>query len=334
MDKVASLVYMCVFFNKQYILLLKLLLASIKIYSNYENLTFLIFTQEDFREDIENVSKQIGIPLKIHIHKAQDMFDAAASKCCIFEYPEIDKYTHILYLDSDIIIKDDLTKVATAIPEEKLYGMEEGVLEHPGNGGWFLTNEQIVEFGKNPAINTGVLLFKNTPKIRQVMTECNTFMITRKNSGAAMPCCLEQPFINYFFYKEGLLDTKLLQKFVCLCGSIFTPKENTHFIIYHFYAPIGNAHNKLLRMSKFLSLPNYTFIDNPKFTWHRGYIKLASNNTMMTTWGPGTYTWQDTNVISATFGGCVHTLYFENAFTSFISVRNNDCEIVCGNYMP
>jgi hypothetical protein len=331
MDKVASLVYMCVFFNKQYIVLLKLLLVSIKLYSNYEDLTFLIFTQEDFREDIENVSKQIGITLKIHIHKAQDMFDAAASKCCIFEYPEIDKYTHILYLDTDIIVKDDLTKVVATIPEDKLYGMEESVLEYPGHGGWFFTTEQLVEIGKNPAINTGVLLFKNTPKIRQVMIDCNTFMITRKNSGADMPCFLEQPFINYFFYKEGLLDTKLLQKFVCLCSSTFSPEKKTHFTIYHFYGPIGNAEHKLLRMSKFLTLPNYTFINNPTFTWHKGYITITSTNTLLTTWGTGTYTWKDTNVISATFGGRVHTIYFENAFTSFISVRNDDFEIVCGS---
>ena len=336
MDSVKPLVYLCVFFNRQYITLLKLLLTSVKLYSKFENLTFLVLTQEKFREEIQSVSSQIGIPLKIHTHEVKDMFDAAASKCRIFEYPEINNYTHILYLDTDIIIKDDLTKLVENIQEEKLYGMEEGVLSHPGNGGWFFSETQQAEISKAAAINTGVLLFKNTKKIRQVMTDCNTFMTNRNNSGEPMPCCLEQPFINYYFYKEHILDTKYLQKYVILCGQTFNEKADTNYMIYHFYAPIGDSNSKLIRMRSYLSFSqkkpvNNTFAANPIFTWNDGCVQFNSDNTMITTWGEGTYNWQDTNLVSAIFGNYTHNIYFENSFTSFLSVRNEDCDIVRGN---
>lgn len=325
MDSVKPLVYMSVFFNKQYITLLKLLLTSVKLYSKYENLTFLVITQKDFVDDITNVSNQIGIPLKIHTLEAEDVFQASVSKCRIFEYSEINNYSHILYLDTDIIIKGDLTKLVTNINEEKLYGMETCGLGHPENCGTFFTENV-------PAINAGVLLFKNTSKIRQTMNDCILFMINFKNSGKQMPCCLEQPFINYFFYKENLLDTKYLQNFVILCNKTFNPENSKNYTVYHFNDP----NDKLIQIRNYLLFlqkksVNNTFLNNPKYVWGNGYIQIKSDNTLITTWGKGTYYWKDSNVIKATFCNYEHNIYFENSFTTFLSVRNGDCDIVKGN---
>ena len=323
---------MCVFFNHQYIQLLEILLTSIKLYSKIENLTFLVITQDNFVEDITSVSNKIGIPLKIYTIEAHDMFQAAASKCRIFEYPEINKYSHILYIDTDIIIKKDLTTLITYIPDEKLYGLEHGVLSHPGNGGTLFTEHM----GNTPAINTGVLLFKNTSKIRQTMNDCTIFMTNLKKSGQEMPMCLEQSFINYFFYKEKLLDTKYLQNYVILCGIEFDPQISNNYMIYHFFAPIGDSNNKLERMKNYLLFLqkiafNNTFLKNPTYTWGNGYIHIKSDNTLRTTWGIGSYYWNESNMIVATFGGFKHNIYFENSFTTFLSVRNDDYDIVRGN---
>lgn len=168
------------------------------------------------------------------------------------------------------------------------------------------------------------------------MEDCTTFMTNFQNSGKEMPWCLEQPFINYIFYKEKLVDTKYLQKFIILCREGIDPQMSDNYMMYHFNTPIGDANSKLVRMNKYLSFSqkislNNIFLKNPTYTWENGNIQIKSDNTLMTSWGMGSYYWKDSNIIVAIFCGREHNIYFENSFTTFLSVRANDCDIVRGN---
>lgn len=68
---------------------------------------------------------------------------------------------------------------------------------------------------------------------------------------------------------------------------------------------------------------------NKKFTWESSVIHFLPNGEMIA-FGNGNYEFINSNIVKASFGYKVHHLHFNEDFTSFVSVRMNDLEIVKG----
>jgi lipopolysaccharide biosynthesis glycosyltransferase len=330
-----TLIYFCVFFQKQYVDLLQSLLCSCKIFANVSQYDFLVLTSTELLENVQRLETLIGIPLRIHCMQANDKFSSAAAKCRIYEVPDIERYETILYLDADIIIQNDFSKMLENIQSDMLYGVDDGNLEHPGNGGWFWKKNECSNPKSVRSINSGVLLFRNTPKIREIMTDCVKFMFARKESNQPMPCCLEQPFINYFFYKARCMNSQYLKQFVFLHKKN-DPTNKDDICILHFLAPVGSTAGKLHRMNTYFTkiLKTYTQSEtnktfSNKYAWNSDYIHFKSNKTLLTAWGfSGTYKVLDANTIVATFGRRDHWIRFYEGETSFLSVRHGDCVVM------
>lgn len=332
-----TLIYCSVFFNKAYLNLFKLLMCSIKFYTDYEKYDFLLLTSEDYANDVKQISDLVDIPIKTHFLDINSFFHAAAARCRIFEYPDIDQYKYILYLDTDIIIHGDISNMIYNIDKDILYGLEDGIIGFDSNG---VTLFQKGEFNYNdPAINSGVLLFQNTEKIRKIMVDCNNFLLEYKLSGKKMPSCLEQPFINYFFYKEKYMNSQYLKKYVSLNDMSYKNIEGQVLCIKHFIAPIGNATDKLVRIKTFLNdelvkekdTENLDIICNRKYSWeNNGYIIFNKDNILNTKWGKGSYNFLDKYIVHAQWCGYKHYLKFNQDYTKFLSIRYKDCETVNG----
>jgi len=253
-----NLIYLCVFFNKDYIKLLKLLLSSIlsKGSLNLNNTNILILTDDTFIDDINVALEELNLNQKYFIlSNINSVFKASASKVKIFDYEQINLYDKILYLDTDIIINDDINKIFNLdIKNDILYTKQEGWINSDWWGNFlFDFNDKEKNIDKDsPAFNGGLLFFKNSLIIKNLFNDINNHMIKDTNNFEInIPACLEQPYIVYHAFIGNIFDNQLLNDYITLVFN-FHDFLKMDSIIYHFCGGPGNYITKYEKMNYFL----------------------------------------------------------------------------------
>jgi tetratricopeptide (TPR) repeat protein len=338
-----NLVYLGIFFNKDYIELLRIFLITVKLYSNIDSIDFLVITSSDFVPTINTLSDIIGIPLKTMTLDVSRLAGGAFARLYIFEYENIMAYDKILYLDTDIIIQGDLMNIFNETIEDKIYGLKEGSIEHEIHGGWWFDFSTIDK--DTTGINSGILLFKPSDTMRKIFTEIINHVDDLKDKN--MPQCADQPFVNYHFIKANKYDIQLIDKH-CLIYCIEPPpppSEPTSVVVCHFVWPIGNANHKMGRMKPHVShiLKHFreisgkrtffeTNITGNTFSWGTNHkITFEANGKLLTPWVAGTYKWLGEFSLMASWAGIDHFLRFNSDFSEYQSVRLGDLEYMKGN---
>lgn len=337
-----NLVFLSVFFNKDYIELLRIFLLTTKLYSSLDNIDFLVITSDDFVPDINKLSSIIGIPLKTMVIDTSRLAGGAFARLYIFEYENIMNYDKILYVDTDIVVQGDLMNIFNETIEDKIYALKEGTIEHEIHGGWWFDFSTI---DKNTVgLNSGILLFKPSEQMKLLFTE--TLQHVDELKSKKMPQCADQPFINYHFIKSQKYDIQLIDKH-CLIYCVEPPpppSEPTSVVLCHFVWPIGNAKHKMGRMkphvshilTKFREISgNRTFFDpcitGKTYLWGTaGYIKFNPKNVLETRWGNGTYKYMSEYCLMASWSGFDHFLKFNSDYTKYESVRIGDIDYNSG----
>jgi hypothetical protein len=323
------LVYCCVFYNKDYLKLLDLLLKSMKQFSKI-NFDFLVITQSHFEPLVKEMGSKIGLDLKVFSLDFTTIFQAACARLFIFDYPEIQEYEKILYLDTDIIIKSDLGKILDLPINDLLYGIESGTLDSFNFGGQFFDFNKMEN---KSGINSGTLLFLNSETIKNLFQRMRNHIETYTNEGKQPPYCMDQPFINYHAIKDSLYDNKLLNPFVSLYEGNDTVDNYETSSVCHFSFPIGNFGHKFNRMSNFFNTILYKdnstgsmdFIGR-KYSWGNGYIRFLVNhntslNLLETSWGNGSYNIISALVFCVFWNNCYHMVKFNSEYTEFEAIR-------------
>jgi len=337
-----NLIYLGVFFNKEYLELLKIFLISVKLYSKTDEIDFLIMTSEDFAEDVQKLSEEIGIPLLMKFFSFNSVHEASCARLHIFEYENALFYEKIMYLDTDITVQGNLMNIFNEPIEDKIYGMKEGTIEHEIHGGWWF---DFAEIDKDTvAMNGGILLFNASESMKSIFDNINTHINEIKESGKPMPNCADQPFVNYHFIKANKYDNKLMEKH----GLIYCidppppPSAPTDIVLCHFVWPIGNAQHKLGRMRPHLThvLKHHSQIFTKEFMepdfigkgyiWNSGFIRFEQNALLVTKWANGTYKWADAYSMYAIWAGITHFLRFNDDYSEFISIRLGDLDFIKG----
>ncbi len=329
--KHTNLLYFCVFHNKEYAEFLKSLLISLKYYSTLDTIDILVYTSDEFEPYIKSCSNDLNIPITIKIAKYNSTHEAACARLYIFDYENIDQYSKILYLDTDILVQGDLTTLFTLELDDILYAKRENVIGREQSGGTFFDFDTIDR--NTPAINSGVLLFNNSKTIRSLFDEVKTHIVEMRNSGERMPHCMDQPFINYHFVKNNKYNHTLLESQVTLYS--FEGSLPTQGILAHFIE--SNKHPRILRHLKNIlnTFPVNSSITNSvigkKYNWNSGFIKFENNNSLLTYWGKGTYTLFDEYTFNVTWNGYSHIFKLNSTYDTYISVNINSYEIICGS---
>jgi len=338
-----NLVYFCVFGNNDYVELLRILMTTVKLYSSTETIDFLVLTNKDLEPLIQDISNTLNIPIHMKFYDINGAdLDLAIRSCYaryyIFDYENINQYDTILYLDTDIIVQNELTTLFNLTIEDRIYAMSEGTIEHEYHGGWFFDFNTI---DKNTVgMNGGILLFKNTDKTKILFNDITIQINDLRASGRGMPGPGDQPFLNYQCISRGGQDTTLLDNY----GLIYCthppppPSAPTDIILCHFVWPIGNAIHKknrmtshvthllnhytnLLKEPKIFSIP--TILDNI-YTWGSGTITFTSDTTIQTTWSKGVCKWLDEFTVEANWSIYSHIIRFNSSYTEYVSVRKGD----------
>ena len=341
-----NLIYLGVFFNREYLELLKIFLISVKLFSPMalEFIDFLIMTSEDFAPDVQKLAGDVGIPLLMKFFSFNSVHEASCARLHIFEYEDALAYEKILYLDTDITVQGNLMNVFNEPIEDKIYGMKEGTIEHEIHGGWWFDFSAIDK--DTVAMNGGILLFNGSQSMKTIFDEINAHVKEINDSGKPMPQCADQPFMNYHFIKAGKYDNKMLEKH----GLIYCidppppPSAPTDVVLCHFVWPIGNAQHKLGRMRPHLThvLKHFTdifgrgeykapILIGQTYPWSsHGWIRFEANGLLVTKWAQGSYEWLDSHSMYASWAGITHFLRFSQGYTEFMSVRLGDLDFVKG----
>lgn len=243
---------------------------------NKETTDILILTSPDFLLKIKTILSEFNLPLKYYILNLNTLMEASCCKLNIFDYENINLYEKILYLDTDVLVNNDVNVLFNdEIKSNKLYALEEGSIGHKY---W---SHHAFDFNiydrETSAFSAGVFYFRNSPEIKALFDatrkQIQYDIYENKNSP---PECLDQPFIVYNSFIQDKYDNQMMKQYLENNPSIVGNK-----IIYHFPGGPGNYSSKYDKMINFWSK---IMIEYDKMTnfWSKIMIyKILSNNFTM-----------------------------------------------------
>jgi len=239
--------FCCVFNQEKYVDLFFLLLESIFIYGDLDiNTNILVYTSTPFMNKIKQSHLFNSEKIKFEINDTYDNIDKACkARLDLFNLPSITNYNKILYLDTDILVKDDINKVFNICKEDILYVLEEGKINaDDDHWGKTLFGNEIDIYEDKTAFTSGILLFNNCEKIKDLFKKINEDIIKRPYNFV----CHDQPYIIYNTFKYNLYNNKILKEFVV------NNDNNIHSdkVIHHFPGVPGYYQGKLKLMTTFL----------------------------------------------------------------------------------
>jgi predicted O-methyltransferase YrrM len=251
-------IFCCVFNEEKYVDMFYLLLESIFIYGNLDdNTNILIYTSTLFMNIIKKSHLFNDNKMKFEINDTYNDIDKSCkARLDLFNLSSVCNYNKILYLDTDILIKDDIKKVFDVCKEDILYTLEEGRIDidNPYWGKTLFGNE-IHDYSDKTAFTSGILLFNNCEKIKDLFNKINETIINVPYNFT----CYDQPYIIYTSFKYQLYDNKILKTMVV------NNDNNIHSdkVIHHFPGGPGVYAHKIIGMSIFLNnIKDFTITNN------------------------------------------------------------------------
>jgi len=251
-------IFVCVFNNEKYVDMVFILLESIFIYGNLdENTDILLYTTTPFMNKIKE-SHLYNDKIKFEINDTYNNLDKACkARLDLFNLPSIKNYNKMLYLDTDIIIKDDMNKVFDVCTEDILYVLEEGTIDSKTNfWGKSLFGNEINNYVDKSAFTSGILLFNNCEKMKELFNKINVHIINNHHFFH------DQPHIVYNAFKYNLYNNKKLKEFVVNRANT---DINIHSdkVAHHFCGGPGNASEKIIKMTNFFNnMKDFTINNN------------------------------------------------------------------------
>ena len=244
--KYMNCIYCCVFFQEKYVDMFLLLLESILLYGELEDTEILVYTSTLFMHKIKQshlFNDKIKFELNDHYN---DIDTSCKARLDLFHLPSILNYNKILYLDTDVLIKDSIHKVFEVCVEDLLYVVEEGDISSDTDfWGKSLFGDEISNYKEQTAFTSGILLFKPCEKIKDLFDKIKQDMIERPYPFR----CYDQPYIIYNAFKYNLYNNKILNSLVV------NNDANIHSdkVIHHFPGGPGVYQHKIEAMTTFLN---------------------------------------------------------------------------------
>lgn len=239
-------IFLCVFFQEDYVKLLLLLLESIFIYGNLDdNTEIVVYTSLEFMNKIKQSNLYNQDKIKFVINDTYNTIDRACkARLDVFKLPLIENYDKILYLDTDIIIKGDINAVFDICRDDVIYALEEGTIDDPDDfwGKTLFTDEELSMYEDKSAFTTGILLFNNSLTLKDFFDKVNIDASIRSNSFH------DQGYLIYNAFRYNLYENKTL-KSLAINRSDDVNSDKT---IFHFAGGPGYPSGKLTAMTDFL----------------------------------------------------------------------------------
>ena len=260
-----KLIYSCVFFNENYINLIELLLKSYKIFGDPSNdIDYLILCNDEFKNRIQEIFNILNINGKIWCLDLKTIFESSAARLKIFDYPDINLYNKILYLDCDILVTNSINNILDIPLENKIYALKEEC--HRIFHCEIFTDDEYNLLDKSSTFSAGILLFNNNIIIKELFSQILLHIHNHITSMLPIPRCLDQPFIVYHAVINNLYDNEKLINIV-----VNNPNSFNSETISHFPGGPGNYGSKISKMCNFMN--------NVMFNMNKNnYLKIQIND--------------------------------------------------------
>jgi len=230
-------IYVCAFFNKIYIEEAKICIESIRTTGGFKGPIYLFTDMDDYIDGITIIKTTCeSVPL------------SASYRTRLFEHiPDLSADDIFLYLDTDIVVLKPLPSFDSIGYKIQVYGYPlRTQIEKSFSG--FITNDII--YTNKIAINSGILLFRPSIKVKSVFDETYTMYLDLiKNN--KINDCWEQPALCFTLIKQDLYDISLNDY---VYEERTNGKINDLHIFNHFCGLRGELRYK--NMKKYLQ--NYT----------------------------------------------------------------------------
>ena len=247
-----NLIYYSISHNPEYVRLLEMSLESVCNTGNYKgDFAFILDIHDVFwRRSLNNLPILQGKNCYlIHNNSGNTLESSSYNKFLIYKFSNIQKYSSILMLDCDILCTQDLTDVLNLPTDNnKLYISTEKEFM----GGMYWGNDLFTEEDKKYCINNnlhacngGSYIFK--PQFVHHFQKMYTELTTKRIYNNTV--CIEQPFLNYYLFKNNLFDTSF-SKYVDNYGYYSNPLEQNKTLV-HFAGGPGSFDFKYKKMVDF-----------------------------------------------------------------------------------
>ena len=242
-------IFCCIFHQEGYLDLFYLLLESIQVNGNLDNLDntthLLVYTSTLFMNKIKQ-SPFMNRNIVFEISDSMDTVDKACkSRLDLFQLPSVAQFNYhkILYLDVDIIVQGDLHRIFEVCEQDVVYAKQEGVIWGDYWGGVSYFGKELDLYEDQSAFSTGILLFKNCQAVRDLFRHIHHHMEETPSH------FVDQAHIVYNAFKYSMYNNKVLND---LIGDMEDIKAKRQKVLYHFHGDLGSPEKKLHLMHTFL----------------------------------------------------------------------------------
>lgn len=250
------LFYYTVGYSDKYVDCLKLSIASLRKYN--KNSDIIVLVDESLAEKAQAVISDVKFIL---CPDSKTPEEASMRKLKIFDY-DIQKYSTVLFIDSDIIIHTNInTIVSSIVSYNKVYVFSEKSYMYPEfkdrnvnfhtESYWSLNNysQSDLDYLSNTnteVFNAGLFAFKPTTGMKNHFIAMNN-MIQAHNG----PFFYEQSFMNVYFNLNGMTDRTLFTD----DNYILFPNEDTNYNgkIIHFCGAVADGYTKYNKMNSYIN---------------------------------------------------------------------------------
>ena len=251
-----NLVYSCVFVQKEYIELFRKLLETFNKNKENHSITYLIITCPNFESDIKKLFENLDVKYDIFLidisteNNKDNIFKSTYSRYRIFEYPKINNFKKILYLDCDIIIVNNINPIFSIDTNNKFFFMNEE--KHRYCHCALFSEDEFNAMNDFQTFTTAVILFENNATIRNYMINIyNTIKFFHMKYNIPPPA-FDQPITNKLCMDYHIYDNKEMTKYCMNIGYRDKQEEIlkiNNYLLCHFATDVGDHKSKLTRMN-------------------------------------------------------------------------------------
>jgi lipopolysaccharide biosynthesis glycosyltransferase len=241
------LIYTCCFHQTIYTDVLLFLINSFK--KTGSSVDLLIYTTAEYREIIQSKCSDLT---GIQFHEKnfyKSMNQARISKLDIFDYPGIENYEKIIYIDADTIFLKDPLSAFDEIQDDVVYTVGEGnIMSDAEYWGRYLFLKENANYPDREGIASFIMGFKNIPEIKKLFTKTKqAFYLDMYQNKLRF---YDQPFLNFFFIHNNMCNTEAFKRVAQSRQSVETGIQNG-LVAMHFAGCPGHGQVKMDLMKDF-----------------------------------------------------------------------------------
>ncbi len=241
-----NLIYTCCFSQEGYVDIVKHFIDSVKPHMD-DNTDLLVYTTSELKERLSGIDGVLFFEKNFY----KTMNQARISKVDIFDYPEINKYAKILYLDADSLVLAPIKPLFDAIVDDVVYAVGEGTIlceaEYWGRSLFLRDNADTED---REGLGAFALGFKNIPEFKKLFIKIKqAFYLDMYQNKLRF---YDQPFLNFYLILNNACNTQVFKQYIRSRPSVEEAIQN-NVCVAHFSGCPGHANVKLELIDDFIS---------------------------------------------------------------------------------